>query len=138
VAVLRFFNEVFKDTSTRSAITPQEAQSIDCESTIRKLEFSLTPELERGVQSAKEKFDETVSKLKTEILEVTSYGRDYIKSKKLSPDAFMQLAFQVSLRRRSIRFFLSYIGHFLFTSFLSAVLKTETETLEFFEGLFVT
>lgn len=58
----------------------------------------MTPELERGVQVAKEKFDETVSTLKTETLEIKSYGKDWIKTKKLSPDAYMQLAFQVSLK----------------------------------------
>ena len=60
--------------------------------TVRKLEFTFTPETERGISAAKEKFDNTIKGL--DIGEM-QYGKDYIKRKKLSPDAIMQLAFQV-------------------------------------------
>lgn len=95
VAVLRFFNEVFKDTTTRPAITEETAKSVNSESTVRKLEFSLTSEIERGIRLAQEKFDNAVGKLHTEVMEITSFGKEFIKTKKLSPDALFQLAFQV-------------------------------------------
>lgn len=65
------------------------------ETTVRKLDFTLTPEIERGVYAAKEKFDNTVKGMDIAELKVETYGKDYIKTKKLSPDAVMQLAFQV-------------------------------------------
>lgn len=65
------------------------------EITVRKLDFNFTPEIERGIYAAKEKFDKTVKGLDIAELQVHTYGKDYIKSKKLSPDAIMQLAFQV-------------------------------------------
>jgi len=40
-------------------------------------------------------FDNTVKGLDIAELQVDTYGKDYIKSKNLSPDAVMQLAFQV-------------------------------------------
>ena len=63
---------------------------------MRKLDFKLNPEIERGISAAKEKFDNTVNGLDIAELQVHTYGKDYIKSKKLSPDAIMQLAIQVS------------------------------------------
>ena len=71
------------------------------ETTVRKLDFTLTPEIERGVNAAKEKFDNTVKGMDIAELKVETYGKDYIKTKKLSPDAVMQLAFQV----RQVSFF---------------------------------
>lgn len=63
---------------------------------MRKLDLTFTPEIERGIYAAKEKFDNTVKGLDIAELQVHTYGKDYIKNKKLSPDAIMQLAFQVS------------------------------------------
>ena len=62
---------------------------------MRKLDLNLTPEIERGIYAAKEKFDNTVKGLDIAELQVHTYGKNYIKNKKLSPDAIMQLAFQV-------------------------------------------
>lgn len=63
---------------------------------MRKLDLQLNLEIERGIYAAKEKFDNTVKGLDIAELQVHTYGKDYIKSKKLSPDAVMQLAFQVT------------------------------------------
>ena len=63
--------------------------------TVRKLEFIFTAETERGIFAAKEKFDNTIKGLDIAEMQVFTYGKDYIKAKKLSPDAIMQLAFQV-------------------------------------------
>ena len=62
---------------------------------MRRLDFNLNPEIERGIYAAKEKFDNTVKGLDIAELQVPTYGKNYIKSKNLSPDAVMQLAFQV-------------------------------------------
>ena len=87
--------QVFKDTTTRPVCAPASAQSYSAEATVRKLDLQLNPEIERGIYAAKEKFDNTVKGLDIAELQVHTYGKDYIKSKKLSPDAITQLAFQV-------------------------------------------
>ena len=87
--------QVFKDTTTRPVCTPASAQSYNAQTTVRKLDLQLNSEIERGIYAAKEKFDNTVKGLDIAELQVHTYGKDYIKSKKLSPDAVMQLAFQV-------------------------------------------
>ena len=75
---------------------------MSAEITVRKLDFSFTPETERGISAAKEKFDNTVKGLDIAELQVQTYGKDYIKTKNLSPDAVMQLAFQV--RKKAVFF----------------------------------
>jgi len=87
--------QVFKDTTTRPVCAPASAQSYSAQATVRKLDLQLNSEIERGIYAAKEKFDSTVKGLDIAELQVHTYGKDYIKSKKLSPDAVMQLAFQV-------------------------------------------
>lgn len=108
VAVMRFFNEVFKDTTTRPSCTAASAKDMKAETTVRKLDFTLTPEIERGVYAAKEKFDNTVKGMDIAELKVETYGKDYIKTKKLSPDAVMQLAFQIAIFRHSGKFVPTY------------------------------
>lgn len=87
--------QVFKDTTTRPVCTPASVQGYSAKTTVRKLDLQLNSEIERGIYAAKEKFDTAVKGLDIAELQVHTYGKDYIKSKKLSPDAVMQLAFQV-------------------------------------------
>jgi len=108
VAVLRFFNEVYKDTTTRPCCTAASAKDLSADITVRKLDLTLTPEIERGIYAAKEKFDNTVKGLDIAELQVHTYGKNYIKNKKLSPDAIMQLAFQIAIFRHSGKFVPTY------------------------------
>lgn len=108
VAVLRFFNEVFKDSTTRPPCTAANAQDLNGEVTVRKLNFNFTPEIERGIYAAKEKFDNTVKAMDVADLEVLTFGKNFIKEKKLSPDAVMQLAFQIAIFRQSGKFVPTY------------------------------
>ena len=62
---------------------------------MRKLDLKLNPEMEREIYAAKETFDKTVNGLDVAELQVHTFGKNYIKNKKLSPDAIMHLAFQV-------------------------------------------
>ncbi|XP_032237594.2 carnitine O-palmitoyltransferase 2, mitochondrial [Nematostella vectensis] len=105
VAVLRFFNEVFKDTTTRPALTADAARGMTGESTLRKLHITLTPEIERGVAAAQKRFNKVTGDLDMDTLEITDFGKNHLKSKKVSPDAFMQLAFQMAIYRQ--------LGHFV-------------------------
>lgn len=108
VAVLRFFNEVFKDTTTRASCTAASAKHMNGEVTVRKLDFNFTPEIERGIYAAKEKFENAVKGLDVAELQIPSFGKNYIKKKKLSPDAVMQLAFQIAIFRHSGKFVPTY------------------------------
>ena len=96
MAVLRFFNEVFTDTTQNPTCTPDQFTSLDSTtSNFRKLEFSLTSSLEKQIIAQKEKFQNITNSLDMTTLQMDKFGKMYLKEKKLSPDAMMQLAFQV-------------------------------------------
>jgi Choline/Carnitine o-acyltransferase len=59
-------------------------------------DVQLTDELKSAVEAARAKFHASTSKLDVNYLQYQKFGKDYIKTKKLSPDSFMQLAFQVA------------------------------------------
>lgn len=58
-------------------------------------DFKLTDELKSAVDEAKRKFEAATSKLDVDYIIFEKLGKDCIKLNKLSPDSFMQLAFQV-------------------------------------------
>ncbi|XP_042339647.1 carnitine O-palmitoyltransferase 2, mitochondrial [Plectropomus leopardus] len=101
VAVLRFQNEIFKDTTEQPLVHPGSAPAaVDSASAVRRLQFKLDGELENSVQKAKENFDSAVSKLTIDAMEFKKGGKNQLKKSKLSPDAIAQLAFQMGFLRQ--------------------------------------
>ncbi|XP_026201794.1 carnitine O-palmitoyltransferase 2, mitochondrial [Anabas testudineus] len=101
VAVLRFQNEIFKDTTERPLVHPgSAAANVDSASAVRRLQFNLNSELENGIKKAKVNFDAAVSKLTIDAMEFKKGGKEQLKKSKLSPDAIAQLAFQMGFLRQ--------------------------------------
>ncbi|XP_031173924.1 carnitine O-palmitoyltransferase 2, mitochondrial [Sander lucioperca] len=101
VAVLRFQNEIFKDTTEQPLVHPgSAAAAVDSASAVRRLQFNLDRELENGIKKAKENFDSAVSKLTIDAMEFKKGGKEKLKKSKLSPDAIAQLAFQMGFLRQ--------------------------------------
>lgn len=101
VAVLRFFNEVFKDSTQAPAITPQgQPASMDSSVAVQKLQFRLNDALKTGIRAAKEKFDATMKTLTIDYIQFHRGGKEFLKKQKLSPDSVAQLAFQMAFLRQ--------------------------------------
>uniref|UniRef100_A0A3Q1CY03 Carnitine O-palmitoyltransferase 2, mitochondrial n=2 Tax=Amphiprion ocellaris TaxID=80972 RepID=A0A3Q1CY03_AMPOC len=101
VAVLRFQNEVFKDTTEQPLVHPgSAAAAVDSASAVRRLHFNLDSELQNGIKKAKENFNSAVSKLTIDAMEFRKGGKEQLKKSKLSPDAIAQLAFQMGFLRQ--------------------------------------
>lgn len=101
VAVLRFFNEVFKDSTQSPAITPQSPPArTDSSVAVQKLNFKLDDALKMGIRSAKEKFDATMKTLTIDCIQFQRGGKGFLKKQKLSPDSVAQLAFQMAFLRQ--------------------------------------
>ncbi|XP_044528893.1 carnitine O-palmitoyltransferase 2, mitochondrial isoform X1 [Gracilinanus agilis] len=101
VAVLRFFNEVFKDSTQTPAITPQaQPAPVDSSKAVQKLDFRLNDILKAGITRAKEKFDSTVQTLTVDSIQFQRGGKEFLKRHKISPDAVAQLAFQMAFFRQ--------------------------------------
>lgn len=97
VAVLRFFNEVYKETTENPFVHPDSRPApIDVEQDVQRLEFNLTDEIKAGIGKAKEKFDSAVEGLELHYIQYPRLGKNFIKKQKLSPDSFMQLAIQLA------------------------------------------
>ncbi|XP_069378643.1 carnitine O-palmitoyltransferase 2, mitochondrial [Paralichthys olivaceus] len=101
VAVLRFQNEIFKDTTEKPLVHPGSvAAAVDSASAVHRLDFRMNSELENGIIKAKEKFDSAVSELTIDAMEFKKGGKNQLKKSKLSPDAIAQLAFQMGFLRQ--------------------------------------
>ncbi|KAF7657165.1 hypothetical protein LDENG_00030900 [Lucifuga dentata] len=101
VAVLRFQNEIFKDTTEQPLVNPSSAAAaVDSASAVRRVQFDLDDELENGIKKAKQNFDSAVSKLTIDAMEFKQGGKEQLKKSKLSPDAVAQLAFQMGFLRQ--------------------------------------
>lgn len=99
VAVLRFQNEVFKDSTERPQLHP-DAGPAPPASGVRRLDFLLDAALESGIQRAKERFDSDVSRLTIAAMEFRRGGKEQLKRSRLSPDAVAQLSFQMGFLRQ--------------------------------------
>ncbi|KAM4641075.1 carnitine O-palmitoyltransferase 2, mitochondrial [Discoglossus pictus] len=101
VAVLRFQNEVFKDSTQRPAVSPQsEPAAVDSSTIVQKLHFNLDDSLKAAIKNAKDKFDATASSLTIDTMEFKRGGKEFLKTQKLSPDAVSQLSFQMAFLRQ--------------------------------------
>ncbi|XP_058031126.1 carnitine O-palmitoyltransferase 2, mitochondrial isoform X1 [Ahaetulla prasina] len=97
VAVLRFQNEVFKHSTETPDVTPQSLPATcDSHGAVEKLNFKLNDALKEGITIAKQNFDATVKTLTLKSFRFERGGKEFIKTQKLSPDAIVQLAFQMA------------------------------------------
>ncbi|CAL4150213.1 unnamed protein product, partial [Meganyctiphanes norvegica] len=97
VAVMRYFNEVSSDSVNKGHITPDsKPANIDASQHVRRLEFNLTPSLDSSIQSALQSYKVTTDALGVNIFQSDIFGKKLCKQYKVSPDAMMQLGFQVA------------------------------------------
>lgn len=66
------------------------------DTTPKKLEWNLTPELRAGVRFAETRLSDLICQNDCQALEFKGYGKNFITSHNLSPDAFVQMAFQAA------------------------------------------
>lgn len=101
VAMLRFQNEVFKDSTENPAVTPKDLPAaVDSSKAVTKLHFQLNDVLKAGIVKAKENFDAAVKTLSVDTMQFKAGGKNTLKKYKVSPDAVAQLSFQVAFFRQ--------------------------------------
>lgn len=66
------------------------------DTTPKKLDWKLTPEIRVGVRYAETRISALICQNESEALEFDGYGKNFITSHGLSPDAFVQMAFQAA------------------------------------------
>lgn len=95
VAVLRVFNEMFIDSTKHHFVGPKTVGK-DATGQVKHLPFKLTPELKEAAKKADENWRKFTSSLDINYTICSDLTRDYLKKKKVSPDAMFQLAFQMA------------------------------------------
>ncbi|KAH8899640.1 hypothetical protein GQ53DRAFT_741811 [Thozetella sp. PMI_491] len=112
--VLRFASDVYTDTILRFARTingqaptlwastspdpsKRDPESFgDVNTTPHKLEWDMMPELSIAVRFAETRLADLIEQNEFQCLDFQSYGKNFITSMGLSPDAFVQMAFQAA------------------------------------------
>ncbi|XP_018616536.1 choline O-acetyltransferase [Scleropages formosus] len=65
----------------------------------RRLHWKCSPEIQTLLMSSAEKLQRLVGNLDMDVFKFKTYGKDFIKSQKMSPDAFIQVALQFAFYR---------------------------------------
>ncbi|KAH7040433.1 carnitine acetyl transferase [Microdochium trichocladiopsis] len=112
--VLRFASDVYTDTILRFARTINgQAPSLwkttspdpskrdpesfgDVTTSPHKLEWDMIPELNVAVRFAETRLADLIGQTEFECLDFSGFGKNFITSSGLSPDAFVQMAFQAA------------------------------------------
>lgn len=94
VAVLRYFQDIYKDTRENPRIHPGDvAQALDSLS-VKEIDFNLDDSLRSTITQAAKKYQETIGQLQINYILSEGLGKTLCKAAKVSPDAIMQLSFQ--------------------------------------------
>lgn len=85
--------------SAPSTASPNNSQSKPLpliDTTPKKLEWSLTPEIRTGIRFAETRISDLICQNDCQALEFKGYGKNFITKYGYSPDAFVQMAFQAA------------------------------------------
>lgn len=99
VAVLRLMNEVYRDTTQNPYVPPATPPSPSGEG-VERLQFQLSDRLKSAAEAARSEVESRTRDLNINIVQYRRFGKNLIKAKGLSPDAIMQLAFQIAYYRQ--------------------------------------
>ncbi|KAL0268846.1 UNVERIFIED_CONTAM: hypothetical protein PYX00_010655 [Menopon gallinae] len=100
VAVLRFFQDVYKDTNNNLFVHSNTNSSWKGEDNpVRELKFTLDEKITAEIEVAKEKFENTCKSLAINVAQTDKLGKPHCKTASISPDSIMQLAFQIAYHK---------------------------------------
>lgn len=110
VAVLRYFNEVYKETINSPFVHPNTRTNVedDLDRAVQKVNFDLDPKLLEGIAEALKNHKKVVDSLDMNYLKYPGISRDDCKRYQASPDSVMQLAFQLAFYKQNQKFVSTY------------------------------
>jgi len=107
--VLRYFNEVYKDTTNNPFVhSTTQASAKGVEPTVKLLEFDFDARLESDISSAIKAHEDVINSIDMDFLKYTKLNKAECKKFKVSPDAFMQLSFQMGYYQQNKKFVATY------------------------------
>ncbi|XP_073994730.1 carnitine palmitoyltransferase 2 [Rhodnius prolixus] len=109
VAVLRYFEDIYKDSTLKPHIHPDtKPSSQNAERLVTPLKFQLDDKSKNFITEALIKYKKITDSLDINLLEFLDFGRNTCKKHKVSPDSIMQLAFQIAHYKLNKRFVSTY------------------------------
>lgn len=99
VAILRFFNEVYNDSTKNFQLTGPLADVDDSFVNVKRLDFSLDARLKDSIAKSHKDHLDVTGNLELGAVEYEKLNRDYFKKNQLSPDAMSQLSFQMAFKK---------------------------------------
>lgn len=109
VAVLRYFNELYKDTINNPYVHPTTSTSAkNVEPTVKLLDFDFDAKAESDIATAIKSHQEIISSIDMNFLKYDKLNKAECKKYKVSPDAFMQLSFQMGYYKQNKKSVASY------------------------------
>jgi len=93
--VHRLIRFIYDEEASLSNLAKHKSPNPECQA--RKLEFHLNDRIRRTILKADKEFNNAIEHTSTKVVEFREFGKDRIKSYKISPDAFVQLALQIPL-----------------------------------------
>ncbi|PVD24049.1 hypothetical protein C0Q70_14518 [Pomacea canaliculata] len=97
VAVLRYFRELYKETTTSPFLHPNSVPAkVDSSRIVQCLDFVVDPFLKEAIHAARRSFAERTDSLDMHYFESSQLNKNLAKQHKLSPDSLMQLVIQLA------------------------------------------
>uniref|UniRef100_A0A1L8DZ34 Putative carnitine o-acyltransferase crot n=1 Tax=Nyssomyia neivai TaxID=330878 RepID=A0A1L8DZ34_9DIPT len=96
VAVLRYFNELFKEMSQKPFVNEGTASQASSEGAIEKISFDLDDKLKSGIDEAKKRHKIVEDSLQIHYMQSELVGKKLCKAAKISPDSMAQFAIQLA------------------------------------------
>lgn len=99
VAILRFFNDTYNDTTRNPQIT-SPIENIDSSlAQVSELDFDIDARLKDSILASRNKHIVVTNNFELGSVKYASFNKDYFKKNKLSPDAMSQLSFQLAFKK---------------------------------------
>ncbi|XP_055857990.1 carnitine O-palmitoyltransferase 2, mitochondrial [Episyrphus balteatus] len=109
VAVLRYFNEIYKDSTEKPHIHPSTIPYLpqNGDNSVRSIDFQLDDRILDDISKTKQHHNKTMDSLDIDVLRFTNgINKKSCKRSGVSPDSVMQLAFQLAYKQA----FGKYVG----------------------------
>lgn len=108
VAIFRFMQEIHKDSNEKPQVNIDTKTVHDKNNEICRLELNLSDNLKNEIQKAKTDYKKLCSTLDVNYMTFDGIGKNICKKAKVSPDAVMQLSFQVAYHKLTGKFVPTY------------------------------
>ncbi|WP_088239783.1 choline/carnitine O-acyltransferase [Calothrix rhizosoleniae] len=96
--IMRYLYEVNQERKAQASQEAQVNPTLPL-TPATKLEWKLNPEIEQSIREAEAQVDNFIAANETLVLDFPEFGRNFIKEQRLSPDAVVQMAFQLAYFR---------------------------------------